>query len=531
MTADVLLENARVVDGTGAPWFRGSVAVEDGRIQRVVRGDADADAETALDLDGSVVCPGFVDTHSHSDLELFADPALAPKVQQGITTEILGQDGFSMAPMYREGGAEQWARHLSGLAGDVDVDWDWDDTTDYLDAVEANGIAPNVATLVGHGTVRFNVLGMADRAPTEDELAEMASLVDDALDAGAIGFSTGLVYSPQVNASTEEVRRLAARLGPYGRPFVAHIRSEGRWIWEALDEFIDVGDEEGVPLHLSHYKMSGTEQQGKAARANQILEAARERGVDITAEQYPYTAGNTLLSAVLPPWVHADGPEAALDTLQDEAARERIRRDIEEWRIDGWENQGARSGWENIVVRNLDTGTWQEYEGETVAAIAADRGQHPVLTVCDILVDEELSPAMILHTIAEEDVREIMANERVGVATDGLFGAFPHPRTYGTYPRVLGTYVREENHLTLEEAVRKMTSLPARAMGLDRKGVVRPGMDADLVVFDPATVQSPATFDNPRQSPKGMPHVLVNGQFVVRDGELTGALPGEAIRQ
>ncbi|MEF8857507.1 MAG: amidohydrolase family protein, partial [Halolamina sp.] len=239
MTVDLLLENARVVDGTGAPWFRGNVAVSDGRIQRVVRGDADVDAETTVDIDGNVVCPGFVDTHSHSDLELFADPALAPKIQQGITTEILGQDGFSMAPMYREGGAEEWARHLSGLAGDVDVDWDWDDTTGYLDAVVANGIGPNVATLVGHGTVRFNVLGMADRAPTEDDLAKMASLVDDALEAGAIGFSTGLVYSPQVNATTAEVQRLAAALAPYGRPFVAHIRSEGRWIWAALDEFVD----------------------------------------------------------------------------------------------------------------------------------------------------------------------------------------------------------------------------------------------------------------------------------------------------
>jgi N-acyl-D-amino-acid deacylase len=529
---ELALTNCRIVDGTGSPWFRGSVGIESGRIQSVVRDDSLAGAaERTVDLDQQVVSPGFVDTHSHSDLELFADPVLAPKIKQGITTEILGQDGFSMAPMQREGGAEEWARHLSGLAGDVDVDWNWDDTTEYLDAVAANGIGPNIATLVGHGTVRFNVLGMSDDTPTDEELAEMASLVDDALEAGAIGFSTGLVYSPQVNASTEEVQQLAAELAPYGRPFVAHIRSEGRWIWEALDEFVDIGMAEQIPLHLSHYKMSGTEQQGKAARANHLLEAARERGVDITAEQYPYTAGNTLLSAVLPPWVHADGPEAVLETLQDEESRERIKQDVEEWRIDGWENQGARSGWENIVVRNLDTAAWQVYEGETVAAIAADRDQHPVLTVCDILVDETLSPAMILHTIAESDVQEIMANERVGVATDGLFGAFPHPRTYGTYPRILGSYVREENHLTLEEAVRKMTSLPARAMGLDSKGVIRPGMDADLVVFDPATVRTPATFDNPRQSPKGMPHVLVDGEFVVRDGELTGATPGEAIRQ
>ncbi|MFB6201756.1 MAG: amidohydrolase family protein [Halorhabdus sp.] len=477
-----------------------------------------------------MVCPGFVDTHSHSDLQLFADPSLEPKTRQGITTEILGQDGFSIAPMHREGGAEEWAQHLLGLAGDVEVDWTWGDTEAYLGAVEANGIASNVATLVGHGTVRFNVLRMADREPSEGELAEMAELIDDALNAGAVSFSTGLVYSPQVNASTEEVQRLAAQLGPYGRPFVAHIRSESRWIWEALNEFVDIGVEEEIPLHLSHYKMSGTKQQGKAARGNHVIEAARDRSVDITAEQYPYTAGNTLLSAVLPPWVHADGPEAVLETLQDETSRERIHKDIEQWRIDGWENQGARSGWENIIVRNLDTEPWRRYEGESVAAIAADRAQNPVEAVCDVLVAEDLSPAMILHTIDEADVRNIMANERVGVATDGLFGAFPHPRTFGTYPRVLGTYVREENHLSLEEAVRKMTSLPARAMGLDRKGVLWPGLDADLVVFDPATVSSPATFDNPRQPPKGIPHVLVDGEFVVRDGEPTGATPGEAIR-
>ncbi|RAW46351.1 D-aminoacylase [Halorubrum sp. 48-1-W] len=531
MTHDVLIENARIVDGTGAPWFRGAVTVEDGRITDVFRGDVDVTANESLDVEGKAVCPGFIDTHSHSDLVLFEDPTLAPKLRQGITTEILGQDGFSMAPMYRDGGADQWARHLSGLAGDVDVEWSWGSVADYLDTIEAHGIAPNVATLVGHGTVRFDVLGMDDRAPTDDELEEMADLVADALEDGAVGFSTGLVYSPQVNASTEETQRLAAELEPYGRPFVAHIRSEGRWIWEALDEFVDIGADENVPLHLSHFKVSGTEQHGKAERATELVETARERGVDITAEQYPYTAGNTLLSAVLPPWVHAEGPDHVLEVLRDETARERIRRDIEEWRIDGWENQGARSGWENIVVRNLDTEAWREYEGESVADIAADRDQNPVLAVCDILLDEELSPAMILHTVTEPDVRDIMASERVGIATDGLFGAYPHPRTYGTYPRVLGTYVREENHLSLEDAVRKMTSLPARAMGLDRKGVLRPGMDADLVVFDPVTVESRATFENPRRFPSGVPHVMVDGTFVVRNGEVTDARPGTAIKK
>jgi N-acyl-D-amino-acid deacylase len=528
---DLLFDNARIVDGTGAPWFRGSVAVEGDRIAAVSRESTpDIDADTVIDAADRVVAPGFIDTHSHSDMELFSDPTLAPKLRQGITTEILGQDGFSMAPMHREGGAEEWSKQLGALAGSVDVDWTWGSVGDYFDAVEANGVAPNVALLVGHGTVRFNVLGMADRAPTAEELTEMGDLVSEALSDGALGFSTGLIYTPCTYADTHEVGELAARLAPAGKPFIAHVRSEGRWIWEALDEFVDIGADEGVPLHLSHFKVGGGAQHGTADRANHLLEAARDRGVDIAAEQYPYTAGSTMLSAVLPPWVHAEGPDKTLETLAGEEARERIRRDIEEWRIDGWENIGALAGWENVVIANVETAANEAVEGASVAEIAAERGTEPVETVCDLLIEEELGVSMTLHLLEEADVREIMTNERVCIATDGLFGGKPHPRVYGTYPRVLGRYVREENLLTLEEAVRKMTSLPARGMGLDRKGVIRPEMDADLVVFDPTTVESRATFERPRQYPTGIDHVVVNGELAVRDGETTGSLPGEAVR-
>jgi N-acyl-D-amino-acid deacylase len=532
MPHDLLLENARIVDGTGAPWFRGSVAVDDGEVAAIVRRrDAALDAEETVDVAGQVVSPGFVDTHSHSDLELFADETLAPKVRQGITTEVLGQDGFSMAPMYREGGAEEWQSQLSALAGSVDVDWTWESVADYFDAVEESGVAPNVALVVGHGTVRFNVLGMESRAPDDEELTEMADLVTEGLEDGAVGFSTGLIYTPCTYADTDEVAALAARLEPYQRPFVAHIRSEGRWLWEALDEFVDVGAEEGVPLHLSHFKMGGRQQHGKAGRGIDAIETARERGVDFTVEQYPYTAGSTMLSAVLPPWVHAEGPEGTLRYLDDEDARERIRRDVQEWRIDGWENLGATAGWENVVLSNVPSAENEHLEGKSVADVAEERDVHPVDAVCDLLFEEDLGVSMVTHMMDEGDVRDILSAERVCVATDGLFGGSPHPRVYGTYPRVLGHYVREKNLLTLEEAVRKMTSLPARAMGLDRKGVVRPGMDADLVVFDPAVVESRATFETPRRHPIGIEHVLVNGEFAVRDGETTGATPGVAVRK
>ena len=526
---DLAVDNARIVDGTGAPWFRGAVAVAGGRIAAVSRESEGVDAETVVDAGGRVVCPGFVDTHSHSDLELFTDPALEPKLRQGITTEVLGQDGFSIAPV-EAGDAAEWRAHLSGLAGDVDVDWTWRSIGDYLDAIDARGIGPNVATLVGHGTVRFAVMGMGDRAPTDGELAEMADLVTEGLEGGAVGFSTGLIYPPQVNAETHEVRALAERLAPVGRPFVAHIRSEGQLIWDALDEFVDIGAEAGVPLHLSHYKVAGSRQHGKADRANALIEAARERGVDLTAEQYPYTAGNTVLTSVLPPWVQSAGPEATLSRLGDPDVRERIRRDIEANRIDGWENPALRTGWENIVVRNVDSPEYRTYDGTDLAAIADDRDQHPVEAVCDLLVAEDLEVNIVSHAMAEGDVREILTNDRVCVATDGLFGATPHPRTYGTYPRVLGRYVREENLLTLEEAVRKMTSLPARAMGFQRKGVLRPGMDADLVVFDPDAVGSPATYGDPTRHPHGITHVIVNGGIALEGGELTGERPGQTLR-
>jgi len=530
--AEVLITNARIVDGTGAPWFSGAVVVDDGTISSVVRETApDIDAATTIDADGRVVCPGFIDTHSHSDMRLFEDPTLEPKIRQGITTEVLGQDGFSMAPMYREGGAEEWSAQLGALAGEADVDWTWGGVGAYLDAVEDSGIAPNVALFVGHGTVRYNLLGMSDRKPTDDELAEMSDLVSEALEDGALGLSTGLIYTPCTYADRREVQALAATLEPYGRPFVAHVRSEGRWIWDALDEFVDIGAEEDVPLHLSHFKVAGLGQQGKASQATNLIETARDRGVDMTVEQYPYAAASTMLSAVLPPWVHADGPERTLERLADEESRERIRRDVEEWRIEGWENIGALTGWDGVVVSDVKTDANASLEGQSVAAIAEERGIDPTDAVCEVLREEDLAVSAVYHMMDEADVREILTYERTCIGTDGLFGGKPHPRVYGSYPRILETYVREENLLTIAEAVRKMTSLPARAMGLSRKGLVRPGMDADLVVFDSVRVGTDATYENPRRYADGIDYVFVDGEPVVAEGEVTGATPGQAIRR
>ncbi len=523
MTLDLILENCRIIDGTGSPWFRGSVGVKDGKITTVDRRQSPGqDAEETIDLDDLALSPGFVDLHSHSNLRLFPDPELKPKTMQGITTEILGQDGFSMAPMYREGGAQEWENHLSGLDGRAEQEWTWGSTTEYLDAIDDNGVAPNVATLVGHGTVRFNVMGMDDRLPTDEELEEMADMVTNALEEGAIGFSTGLIYTPHTNSDTHEVQTLAGRLADYGRPFVAHIRNERDDIWNALDEFIDIGAEEGIPLHLSHFKVAGEAQHGKSNRAIELIEAARERGVDMTADQYPYRAGSTMLASYLPSWARAEGSETTLEHLRDEDDRARIREFLE---------TETRSSWEDVYITSVASEENEAHIGDNIETIAKERGEETSVAVMNLLLEEELEVEHYSYHSIEDDVKNILKYERATVATDGLLGGEPHPRTYGTYPRVLGHFVREENLFSVEEAVRMMTSLPARAMGLQEKGLIRPGMDADLVVFDPQTVNTSATYENPRQYPDGMPHVLVDGEFVVRDGEHTGATPGEAIRQ
>jgi len=518
---DKLLINGKIIDGTGSPWFRGWLALADGQIQKIGRDDppTQTDAEV-LDVNGAVICPGFIDTHSHSDLRLFTDPELSPKIRQGVTTEVLGQDGFSAAPMYRNEDIEQWKTHLSGLNGRIDQEWAWGSTVEYIDAIEEREISSNVATLVGHGTVRFNVLGMDDDDPTDEQLHQMADLVTEALSEGAIGFSTGLIYSPQAQASTKEVRLLASRLTPFGRPFVAHIRNESSEIWKALEEFIRIGETESIPIHLSHFKLAFPPQHRKAHRAIGILESARERQVDITADQYPYTAGSTTLTEVLPSWVHNGGPKATLGALQDTDDRNRIRQHIE--------HRSER--WQDVIVTSVASTENKNLEGNTIKDIADERGVSPATAIMDLLIEEELEVSKVTHMLHEEDVREILAFPGCCIATDGLFGGKPHPRTFGTYPRVLGHYVRDESLLRLEEAIRMMTSLPARAMGFRRKGIIRSGMDADLAVFNPAAISSNATYEKPRQYPDGISHVFVNGEYVVQDGSITGKRPGEVIR-
>jgi N-acyl-D-amino-acid deacylase len=525
--SDIVFTDARIVDGTGSPSFRGHVAVRDGRIERVTRGSA-PDGDDVVDLDGAVLAPGFVEAHSHSDFEVFADPFLSPKLHQGITTEILGQDGLGAAPISADG-ADEWSARMQTLSGSTDTAPTFESVEAYLDAVDDADPALNLGMLAGHGTIRFEAMGMAGRTATADELDEMRALLRESLDDGCLGLSTGLIYHPQIHSNTEELRALCEVLSPTNRPFVAHIRSEGHWLFEAMYEFVSVGYETDVPLHLSHFKLSGQKQHGKADLALAFLDIAREMGVDITADQYPYVAGSTSLSAVLPPWVHGDGAEKTLEHLRDPESRARIAADVEEFRIPFWENDAGTVGWENIRICDVGSGD-PDVEGKTITEIAADRDADPLETCLDLLVEEELDVRIVIFLGCETDVEAIFQSPLTCVGSDGLVSENPHPRLYGTYPKVLGEFVREKNLVSLEEAVRKMTSLPARVYGLQSKGVLREGQDADLVSFRPEWVGTESSYDDPKQLPTGIDHVVVDGEFVLRDGEQTGRRPGGTIR-
>lgn len=532
MTIDLALLNGRIVDGTGAPWYRGHVGIRDGHIDRIDRGTAHRlSAETEVDVDGAVVCPGFIDAHSKSDTEVFADPTLEPKIRQGITTEVIGHDGHSLAPMYGEPGGPNVAGPFGGsFSGIKPHQWTWEEMAGFLDALDRLDLAPNIGTLTGYGTIRYNVLGMEDGAVTETDIQEMGDLLEESLKQGSLGLSSALIYPPQMYADREELKRVAGRLAAYGRPFISHVRSQGRGIWDAADELYDLSVETAVPVQHTHVQLSGEAQHGGATRIRNLMDAARDRGGDVSANQHPYKAGGTRLSSLLPPWLLSQDADYILEQLRDPDVREDVRRDIEEWRLEGWENLAGLTGWDDVVIASVHGEEGSGFEGRSLADIAAVRDQRPIDALCDILLEVGYGVDILLHKLAETDIETFLEDERISFCTDGLFGDHPHPRTYGTYPRILGEYVRERNRLSVESAVRRMTSLPARTYGLDRRGILRPGMIADLVVFDLDTVASPATYEEPTRVPRGISHVIVNGSFVIAEGEPTDRTPGRVIR-
>ncbi|HEY3119804.1 MAG TPA: D-aminoacylase [Vicinamibacteria bacterium] len=523
---DRVLRGGTVVDGSGASGKRADVGIQGDRIAAV---GPDLAAKEVLDVSGLVVAPGFIDTHSHSDLKVMADPTLPMKLRQGITLEVFGQDGISVAPVKADERGS-WKQKLAGLLGDFGVEWDWSTVGEYLQRVQRAQPAQDAAYLVPHGAIRQHAMGGEDRPASQADLAAMQALLREGLEQGACGMSTGLIYPPCCYAGTSELIALGTVLAAARRPLVVHMRSESDRLLEAVREMVEVAERSGCPVHISHLKIAGRQNWGRAGELVEVLDEARGRGLRITADQYPYIAGSTLLGAILPPWAHDGGTQKTLARLRDPAARERMRAAMADPAPADWDNFWKWSGPEGILIADIPSGRHPEWLGRTLAEVARARNQDPFEAAFDLLLEERMGVAMVSFSQDEEVVRRLMKLPFANVCTDGLLGGRPHPRAYGTYPRLLGRYVRETRTLTLEEAVRKMTSQAAEAFGFADVGRVRAGMRANLVVFDPQTVTDTATFEDPLQFPRGIRHVLVGGGLAVRDEQVTGERRGRVSR-
>ena len=528
---DLIIRDGRIVDGTGSPWYAGDVAVLGGRIA-AVGSLVDARARRTIDAAGMVVAPGFIDMLGQSDLSILVNPHLPSKIFQGITTEITGEGG-SAAPL----------NDRIIAAGRLEYEWlritpDWRTFAQYFARLERQKIGINVAHYVGATQVRRMVIGDDDRDPSPEELRRMRELVASAMRDGAVGLSTSLQYPPAPYAETEELIALAREAARYGGIYATHMRSESDEIIPALDEAIRIGREARIPVEVWHLKVAGTKNWGRMGEVLARIDSARASGVDIAADTYAYTAWFNSLSAMVPPWAHDGGTARLLQRLRDPTARRRIRKDMET--PGSWENNAWReiTGPEAILLGAVQNEKLRPLQGKTLADVAKQRKTDPITTLLDLLVEDNARTSVAVFGMAEPDVVLALQhpwvsinNDSEGTAPDGLLGrAHPHPRAYGTFPRIIRKYVREERRLTLEDAIRKFTSLAAQRMRLDDRGVLKAGMWADVVVFDPARVRDRATFDQPNRLSEGMQWVLVNGVPVIADGQATGALPGKVLR-
>jgi N-acyl-D-amino-acid deacylase len=524
---DLLIRSGRVIDGAGNPWFTADVGIAGGRIAAVGR-LAGEPAARVVDADGLLVCPGFVDMHTHSDLQLLANPAHEAKLHQGVTLEVLGQDGLSYAPVTDEV-LDQLRSQLAAWNDDPPgFDWSWRTVGEYLDRLD-EGIAVNACYLVPHGTVRMCVLGLEDRAPTADELAEMRRLVAEGLEQGAVGLSAGLTYTPGMYADDDELVALCEAMREHGGFYCPHPRNYGLHALEAYQDSIEIARRAGVPLHLAHAHLGYEVNRGRAHELLAMVDRARTDGVDVTMDTYPYLAGATYLHAFLPSWMHAGGSTETIARLRRPELRERLRVELEEQGSDGFHD--IPMDWSIVVISGVRSEAARRFVGRSVAEAAEEAGRRPIDFVCELLTEEELGVACIAHIGNEENVRTIMTHPAHTAGSDGiLVGEQPHPRSYGTFPRYFAVYVRELGILSWEQAVRKMTSLPCQRLGFADRGLLRPGMAADVVCLDPETVRDTATYEQPRQQPDGIPYVIVGGRVAVDDGHSTGELAGRALR-
>ena len=528
---DIVITNGQIIDGTGSPWYSGDIGIRAGRIAAI--GNLNAAPRTrTIDAHGLVVAPGFIDMLGQSELTVLVDPRLPSKIYQGITTEITGE-GESIAPL---NDAILHTDH--GAFDQLHVRADWRSLRQYFARLEKQGIGINVADYVGATRIRRMVLGDDDVQPKPAQLAQMKELVRQAMLDGAVGVSSSLEYPPAPYAKTEELIALAAEASRFGGIYATHMRSESTAILQSIDEVIRIAREAHIPVEIWHLKVAGKPSWGHMPEVVAKIDSARAQGIDIAADTYAYTAWGNGLSAFIPPWAHNGGKAKLLERLKEPGARESIRKDMLT-PSDDWENEWQQiSGPESVLIASVQNPKLLPLQGKTLAEVAKLWNEDPMDTIFDFLIQDDASTGIAAFGMSEPDVVLALQqpwvsfdNDSAGVSPEGILGQeHSHPRAYGTFPRILRKYVREEHKLTLEDAIRKFSSLPAQRMRLEGRGLLRAGMWADVVIFNPATVRDLATFDKPNQLSEGMKYVLVNGVPVVDEDKMTGAHPGKVLR-
>ena len=530
---DLLLKNAKVFDGLGSPWFWGDVAIKDEKIAAIGK-IPDGSAASVLDVSGRALSPGFVDTHTHSDrTALFVNNPDA-KILQGVTTEVGGNCGQSLAPL-SEAYEDLLKLYLSPyLPKSVPVVWDWRTASRMLDRLDSQGHITDLVQLVGHGTVRMAVMGAEARPCTAAELGQMKEYVTEAMESGCAGMSTGLIFPPGCYAEREEIVELCKVVAKYNGIYSAHIRGEAGSLLDAVEEALDIAERSGCALQISHHKVM-RRFRGWSEKTLQMMEQRRERGIDVTCDAYPYPAGSNNATSLLPPWANADGVPSVLERLRNGRVREKIKSDFAV-DLPGWDNHAKDTGWDRILIGSANKD--KTLAGKSFAEIARERGMNPEDVYLDIILSEEAGVTIVILSHSEEDMERILQHPLTMIGSDSLPTSLsgplaqgnPHPRCFGCYPRVLGLYARDKRLFTLEEAVRKCTGMPASRFRLFDRGVIREGLRADLVIFDPATVRDNSEYRNSRQAPTGIDFVLKNGRIVVREGRIVGPILGKSVR-
>jgi len=528
-----VIKGGLVVDGTGNLWLRKDIGVTNGKITGL--GHITEDSGETIDATGMIVSPGFIDLHNHSDFSILAYPSAESYIMQGVTTAVVGNCGLSLAPLDPDKLALLKRYASPFLRAGFDYGWEWRTLAEFYQKVEKQGISLNLAPLVGQGTIRLAVKGFDSTRSSAEEMKQMKKLLAQSLEDGAFGMSTGLIYPPGCYSSTEELIELASVLREYGAIYTTHMRNEGNRLIEALEEAIEIAEANGIPVEISHHKAAGKSNWGKVNATLRVMEQARQRGVEVNCDVYPYIAGMTTITTLLPTWTLAGGVEKMLERLKGKETREAIKKEIVEGAMTGL-SAIKNAGWHRIFIAECPSK--KEYEGESLEDILkeTDRFDDPYEGLFDFLLSLEANATIIVFLMDEDDVRTVMSSPLSSFSSDSYVtapdtGGKPHPRAYGTFPRVLGKYVREEKLLTLEQAIRKMTSLPAGKISLKSRGILREGFWADVVIFDQAVIKDQATFDDPHQYPKGIEYVIVNGQVVVDHSRLTSVRPGKILRR